>query len=365
VLALAGSLAAGKSVPAGPGTLPTHTPLFCGLLVAVVLVVEKKQLDRVFGVTTSPTIPYFYFIPEGTHASKTFHATTPMAAVAYKLTDRVNVYARYAEGFKSGGFNGEYSNTGAAGLTFEEVLALNLRETTTPFKPEKQKSIEAGIKATALEGRALMNLAVFHNKLKDLQESTFIGGEGSAAGSVIRNAGRATVYGVEVEAQFVIVTGTKLIANYAYLHPEFDEFEDGGVDQADNRAFVHAPKNSFNVVLDSTLHDFGWSNVRGVLDYAYTSAIYTYPYQLDGSNPFAQNAADSRVDAIGLLNGRIGLSDVTLSDKATGDLFFWMRNITDEDTASNFIDFGPGFGSLTVANFVEPRTWGLSLAVRW
>lgn len=39
VLAIAGSLAAKKSVPAGPGTLPTHTPLFVGILVAVVIVV--------------------------------------------------------------------------------------------------------------------------------------------------------------------------------------------------------------------------------------------------------------------------------------------------------------------------------------
>lgn len=39
VLAIAGSLAAKKTVPAGPGTLPTHTPLFVVLLVAVVIVV--------------------------------------------------------------------------------------------------------------------------------------------------------------------------------------------------------------------------------------------------------------------------------------------------------------------------------------
>ncbi len=39
VLAIAGSLAAKKSVPVGPGTLPTHTPLFVMLLVAVVIVV--------------------------------------------------------------------------------------------------------------------------------------------------------------------------------------------------------------------------------------------------------------------------------------------------------------------------------------
>jgi K+-transporting ATPase ATPase A chain len=39
MLALAGSLAAKKRTPPGAGTLPTHTPLFVGLLVAVVLVV--------------------------------------------------------------------------------------------------------------------------------------------------------------------------------------------------------------------------------------------------------------------------------------------------------------------------------------
>jgi len=39
VLAIAGSLAAKKTVPAGPGTLPTHTPLFVVLLIGVVLLV--------------------------------------------------------------------------------------------------------------------------------------------------------------------------------------------------------------------------------------------------------------------------------------------------------------------------------------
>jgi K+-transporting ATPase ATPase A chain len=38
-LAIAGSLARKKLVPSGPGTLPTHTPLFVVLLVGVVLVV--------------------------------------------------------------------------------------------------------------------------------------------------------------------------------------------------------------------------------------------------------------------------------------------------------------------------------------
>ena len=38
-LALAGSLARKKLVPPGPGTLPTHTPLFVVLLIGVVIMV--------------------------------------------------------------------------------------------------------------------------------------------------------------------------------------------------------------------------------------------------------------------------------------------------------------------------------------
>ncbi len=39
VLAIAGSMAAKKTVPSGPGTLPTHTPLFVVLLISTVLLV--------------------------------------------------------------------------------------------------------------------------------------------------------------------------------------------------------------------------------------------------------------------------------------------------------------------------------------
>jgi len=38
-LAIAGSLARKKTVPVGPGTLPTDTPLFAGLLIGVVILV--------------------------------------------------------------------------------------------------------------------------------------------------------------------------------------------------------------------------------------------------------------------------------------------------------------------------------------
>lgn len=39
VLAIAGSLVAKKIIPASPGTLPTHTPLFVVLLIGTVVLV--------------------------------------------------------------------------------------------------------------------------------------------------------------------------------------------------------------------------------------------------------------------------------------------------------------------------------------
>jgi K+-transporting ATPase ATPase A chain len=38
-LAIAGSLASKKKVPASSGTLPTHTPLFTGWLIGVIVIV--------------------------------------------------------------------------------------------------------------------------------------------------------------------------------------------------------------------------------------------------------------------------------------------------------------------------------------
>ena len=350
---------------------------------------EKKDLDRVYGFLVEPTPTYTYYMPEGYRApGATFSATTPMASVAYRLNDALNTYVRYAEGFKSGGFNGEYSNL--TGTQQEHQT-----ETNTPFRPEKQKSLEAGIKGSFLDGRALVNVAAFRNKLDDLQVSIFTAG--GAAASVIRNAGRGSVRGLEVEAAVVPFEGTTLRANYASLTTHYDEFIDAVCDPpsapstppqncvnenvADNRAFVHAPKSSFNVVLDSELWHTGWGTLRATLDYAWTDSFYTYPYQLatsadpacqgNGAGPrpcydsTKQSAPDSEVPATGLLNARLSLMGIPLGATRSAELALWGRNVLDEAKVNNYIDFGPGFSNLTVVNFTEPASFGLAGVLRW
>jgi iron complex outermembrane receptor protein len=323
---------------------------------------EKKDLDRVFGFTANPALGYTYYMPEGYKApGATFTATTPMASVAWRFTDWLNTYVRYAEGFKSGGFNGEYSN-------IQGTQQENQNETNTPFRPEKQKSIELGAKTSLLGGKALINVAAFRNKLDDLQVSIFTAS--GAAASVIRNAGKATVQGLEVETAFVLFDGTQLRLTYAYLDPVYDEFIDAGQNQADNRAFVHAPQTSYNAVIDSELWTTGWGTLRATADYVWTDRFYTYPYQLampgDANyNGNAQSAPFTEVPAYGLLNAKLAFMSIPLGGGRLGELALWGRNVLDEDAVNNFIDFGPSFQNLTVVNFVEPASFGIAGILRW
>lgn len=322
---------------------------------------ERKTLDRVFGAAGSTAGPFFYFIPQGTQARQTFDATTPTVSVAYQFSEAISTYARYAEGFKSGGFNGEYSNTA-------QTPAENIAETRTPFQPEEQKSYELGVKTNLLGGRAQLNAAVFHNQFTNLQQSLFVAS--GAAASVIRNAGKGTIEGIELEAAYQPIKGTRLQANYAYLKPEFDRFtDDAGRDQSDNRAFTHAPKHTFNLLADSRLWVTSKGTLRAVADYAYTSSYFLYPYQLaasgprfDGSQPVA---GDTRVKAHGLLNLKLALGQIPVGPGLTGEVALVGRNVTDEKVAGNYIDFGPGFGHLTTAYYIDPITYGLTATLRW
>jgi K+-transporting ATPase ATPase A chain len=60
VLAIAGALARKKIVPAGAGTLPTHTPLFIGLLIGVVILVGA--LTYVPALALGPVVEHLYLI---------------------------------------------------------------------------------------------------------------------------------------------------------------------------------------------------------------------------------------------------------------------------------------------------------------
>ncbi|RJG19021.1 TonB-dependent receptor [Massilia cavernae] len=281
-------------------------------------------------------------VPFGTAGAATFRATTPLLSVGYKVNARVNVYAKYAEGFKSGGFNGEASD---------------VVETLTPFRPEKLKSVEAGLKTT-LAGGTTLNLALFNNLTTDLQESIFTA-QGAAA-SNIRNAGKATTRGLELEFGTRPAQDLRLQASYGYLSAHYDEFIDRGVNVADNRAMVHAPRHSLNLLADATLSRNSYGTWRALADYVYSASHYSYPYQLRQTDPSSAVAGNSRIAAAGFLNLRLALSGIAVGG-TRHEIAFWARNALDKEHVANYIDFGPGFGNLRQAYYAPPRTIGATL----
>ena len=318
---------------------------------------EIKALDRIFGTCTTPAnTSCTYTIPAGTHAVGRFEAFTPSFTAAYRLNPNLNTYIRYAQGFKSGGFNGETDDPS---------------EVHTPFQPEKQITIEAGAKSSFFDKRAELNAAIFNNNIRNLQESIFTG-QGAAA-SIIRNAGQATVRGVELEGAVTPLRGTRLSANWAYLDAHYNSFNDncdpttGQCTQVkDNRAFIHTPRNTFNVVLDSKFLRTDWGTMQFLADYAYTAGFFLYPYQLstntnapgyDNTKQFADN---THVKGYGLLNLRLALTQIPVGKSMYGEVALWGRNVTNTAVAVNKIDFGPGFGSLTDAWYNDPVTLGVT-----
>jgi iron complex outermembrane receptor protein len=309
---------------------------------------EDKTAERYNAVVDAQGAVLTTLIPLGTAAATTFSATTPMVSLGYKLSDQLSVYGRYAEGFKSGGFNGEASTVAGS------VLA---------FRPEKLKSYELGLKSTWAGGRLMLNAALFDNESTDLQQAVFTAA--GAAGSDIRNIGEANSTGLELELAWRVNADLKLQAGYGHLKTKYKEYpNDQGVNVADKVAVVHAPRHTLNLVADAGLGHFAWGNLRGMADYAFTSRHYLYPYQLTTLNPAQASAANTEIKAAGLLNLRLALANINLGP-ANGEIALWVRNALDKQHVANKIDFGPGFGNLTQAYYADPRMVGVSVTAKW
>lgn len=290
----------------------------------------------------------FVLVPEGTSASANFGSTTPMLATSYQFNDDHMIYARYAEGFLSGGFNAE---------------AQSAAQVVTPYKPEKAQTLEFGSKNTLLGGRMRLNGDVFYNRTTNLQQIVFTA-QGAAASNVL-NVGRSHTYGVEAQAQWRATDNLDLSANYSYMLGKFDKFMQLGQDIANNQSFAMLPRNILSLVVNDTFLRTSNGTLHGTLDYRYTSGYYRYTYQKDMVNPTQAVAGNTWIRPDGILNGRIAFSDMNWGSAISGEVALWVNNITNKSHIDNYIDFGPGFGNLRMANFNMPRTYGVTVTANW
>lgn len=279
-----------------------------------------------------------------------FSATTPSAALSYKLDANTMVFGRIAKGFKSGGFPLE-APTSAAALT--------------AFKPETSTSYEVGVKGA--NSTASYAATAFVTKLKNQQVSYLPVGSTSPTTT---NAGASTYQGFELEGAFKVSKDTKIQAGYGYLDAKFDEYLSTGlsglaVDAASNLVVGYAPKHTLNLNVESNLAKTEYGRLKGLVEYRYTAAYSNYPANksMTAANAIAGNyAPDSKMPALGTINLRLTLDQIPVGGPGQADASIWVKNATNKQVLQNMMDVS---GYYQVGYWSAPRTLGVSLNYKW
>lgn len=148
----------------------------------------------------------FYSTPENTVGTKQDLDTDnflPEVSLSWDFHEDHTVFARYAQSAKSGGMSSAFGAIPGA-LTFDE-------ETVTAY--------EAGTKSRFNDGRGELNVTVFNNEYEDLQVTSI-----TLGGSIVDNAGEATIRGLEADGRYLLTDWFTLGASVAFLDAEYDEF---------------------------------------------------------------------------------------------------------------------------------------------
>lgn len=198
---------------------------------------------------------------------KTWTAFTPKFVAQYFPTDQVMLFASATRGFKSGGF----SSTAI--------------QNPPGFSPEYVWSYEAGLKSTFLDQRLRLNASAFYYDYNNLQVNVY----NALTITTIENAAKATIKGLELEADAVPVDGLTLSANSAFLDPTYDNYETVNPDfpgsspvNLKGNTMVRAPRMTYTLSGEYThpLADVG--DLTGRLEYSYRSRTYFTPFDAPG-----------------------------------------------------------------------------------
>ena len=143
-----------------------------------------------------------------TYADATFSKATGRVALDYQLNRDQLVYATVSNGFRSGGFN--------SGQILEGVRT---------FQPEEVTALEIGSKNRFLDNTLQLNLALYNNDYKNLQEQRQVP-VGNTTVSTIFNAAKARSRGLEAELEWKLSRLSAVGATFSLLDAKYLSFPD-------------------------------------------------------------------------------------------------------------------------------------------
>ena len=312
-------------------------------------------LDMVSGVPTAFTFNY--------DKSR----VDPLIVAAIDASPTTHLYAKYSTGYRAGGAN-------------------DRSKTFTAFGPESVQAFEVGSKMDFLDHKARLNLAAYYMRRKGTQTdfdnvdtSQFLPGTTTPNPTFnlhteeTRNApGISKIKGFEADLTLRPIQSVTLGASYAYTDiknpPTPNPFLPG------NPLFqvfsVFTPKHAASGYVDYEVPtNVANSKLRIHLDANYSGRSYSF------------QAENVLADPSFVVNGRVALADVEMTNGTLVTFALWSRNLFNEThiyrrSAANsspvpVFSGGVPTGGLNYAgilgdygNFNPPRTWGAEISFK-
>ncbi|MBT8432842.1 MAG: TonB-dependent receptor, partial [Altererythrobacter sp.] len=300
--------------------------------------------------------PPFLDIPNSVEDGKTRDdKLTYLFRASYEVVPELNIYASYATGFKASSVNlsrdSRPLNTdfvaGPGGSTIlapsspilNAGLAVpNLVSGSRFAGPEDAEVYEIGLKAS-IEG-VNFNLALFDQNIEGFQSFAFTG-----TGFALRNAGKQSVRGFEMDVNVRPTDGLVLTFAATHLDPIFDDFP--GSVLGDLTGVRPAGIPSWAIATSATYTHEWDSGTQLVtrLDYNHESSVAIN----NGLPTFGPN---NFMREVNLLNG-----SMTLKLNNGLEVGVWGRNLTDDEFITTVFDSVAQAGS--VSGYPNaPRTYG-------
>ncbi|ATQ44498.1 TonB-dependent receptor [Caulobacter mirabilis] len=280
--------------------------------------------------------------------NKAWNNTSPMLNVRWQATSNIMAYARYSEGFKSGGFNGRANNPGEQ----------------APYSPEIAKSYEAGVKTTWDGGRYLLNFTVFHNDYEDFQArvSGTVVDPGTNLPSpelTVINAGGMKTEGAELEVAARPIPGLLLDAQLGLLNAKYEDFDDtrfpGGDRSFQQPAFTPKWTARYGAQYEWDLGGSGRLTVGAQAKYRSEIAL-----AVDNTTTTGVRYPGMWDDNVWLFDARVVWEDADRRYSAG----LYGQNLSDEVYKVDAQEFS-SVGNIRTAYYGAPRTFTLRLTAKY
>jgi iron complex outermembrane recepter protein len=308
---------------------------------------QKDAIIRRVPIGSSTPSINNVFVP--TSATKTDFTVS----VDYKWTDALMTYAKYATGFKGGGFSPRPSDA----------------VQTAPFKPEELRTFELGAKSELFDRRMRLNGAFFASRYLDQQTFVQQCEPGTGPGLVVGpgttvacvnwfrtfNGGKSRIWGLEGEMQAEPVDNLRIEASFGYVNNKVIDNEgssliEGSGCNGDRCLAPRTPEFSGAAGVQYSFAAAG-GKLTPRLDLTYQSKIY---FVTNNGCPAACGVGGQ--DALTLLNGRV----TWVSGEGDWEVAVYGRNLTDKAYFNGKLSL-VGFFGREQGNVAAPRELGVTL----